>query len=354
MSCQYNLLFLFLCGFAVLSALSVSTEECGKDLLVGTSCFIKLKTKNDEKPFEIRWVHDSRTGNILRWKDGNIKTIEDGVSMEKDGSLRFKSLRLTDTGKYRFYAENNVGQEIGNGEVEIKVYETAPKPTVKISCIDGNVNLTCDIGNREDLTLSWFKDNKDIKNDKPRVFLSSTEVQENKPYSCEARNPVSDAKSESIKVSCQGRGLGLGKFLGFDIDWIMLSIIAGGGALLLLLLCVLIICACRSCRQRKKHQLDEEEFRLADLTPGHNGTNRSKQTARGQPAPPIPQEDPMPCSPSPQTTPRAQTQQPKAQIRARPPPPPQDEDEEFPPPLPRPRNKQQRTKRQQEPYRPME
>ncbi|XDV14472.1 hypothetical protein PO909_014714 [Leuciscus waleckii] len=342
MSCQYYLLFLFLCGFAALS------ETCGKNELEGTSCIIKLTTSNKEKPPEIKWVHDTR-GHVLRWKGGKIREISEGVSMEEDGSLRFSSVSLNDTGKYTFNTFTADGTEIRRGEVEIKVYEKAPKPAVKFSCTkDGNATLTCDIGKREDLTLSWYKDkDKIIQNEKKtQVSLSSTEVQENKPYSCEAHNPVSSNKSDSVTVSC------FGKLFGFDF-WVMVAILGGGGALLLLLICVLIICACRSCRQRVKRQQDEEEFRLADLTPGHNGTSRSKQTARGQPAPPVPQEDSMPCSPTPETPPRGQTQ-PKAQIRARPPPPPQDEDEDDPPPLPQPRIKQHRTKRNPEPYRPME
>ncbi|XDV14458.1 hypothetical protein PO909_014703 [Leuciscus waleckii] len=201
MSCQYYLLFLVLCGFA---ALSVSTETCGKDLLVGTSCIIKLTTRNNEKPSEIRWVHDTRSGYVLRWKGGTIKEISEGVSMEEDGSLRFSSVSLKDTGRYTFIAFTADGKEIGRGEVEIKVYEKAPKPAVKFSCTKGgNATLICDIGEREDLTLSWYKEDKMIQNEKnPQVFLSSTEVQENKPYSCEAHNPVSKGKSESVTVSC--------------------------------------------------------------------------------------------------------------------------------------------------------
>ncbi|XDV14466.1 hypothetical protein PO909_014709, partial [Leuciscus waleckii] len=200
MSCQYNLLFLFLCGFA---ALSVSTETRGKDLLEGTSCIIKLTTRNNEKPPEIKWVHDTRNGYILRRKGGIIKAESEGVSMEEDGSLRFSSVSLKDTGKYTFNAYNDAGAEIGKGEVEIKVYEKAPKPAVKIICTkNGNATLTCVIGKREDLTLSWYKEDKMIQNEnKPQVFLSSTEVQENKPYSCEAHNPVSSNKSDSVTVS---------------------------------------------------------------------------------------------------------------------------------------------------------
>ncbi|XDV14455.1 hypothetical protein PO909_014700, partial [Leuciscus waleckii] len=123
--------------------------------------------------------------------------------MEEDGSLRFSSVSLKDTGKYTFIAFTAYGKEIGRGEVEIKVYEKAPKPTVKIICTkDGNATLICDIGERKDLTLSWYKEDKIIQNEnKPQVFLSSTQVQENKPYSCEAHNPVSSNKSDSVTVS---------------------------------------------------------------------------------------------------------------------------------------------------------
>ncbi|XP_051744005.1 T-cell surface antigen CD2 [Ctenopharyngodon idella] len=349
MSCQHNLLFLLLCGFA---ALSVSTEECKKDLQEGTSCFIKLPEKYNDKSKDIKWTHVSSDAVIERKNNKIKKSNAEGLTMDEDGSLRFESVSLNYMGKYLYTVTSSDGTEVGKDEVEIKVYAKAPKPVVKISCTAaGNATLTCDMGNSKDLTVSWYKEGNYFQNDKKsQVFLSSAQVLENKLYSCMASNPVSKETSDSITVSCKGPGLT--KLFGFDF-WLMVGILAGGAALLLLLICVLVICACRSCHQRTKRQQDEEELRLADLTPGHTSTNRSKQTARGQPAPPIPQEDPMPCNPSPETPPRTQNQ-PKAQIRARPPPPPQDDDEEDPPPLPRPRNKQHRTKRNQEPYRPME
>ncbi|XP_039504248.1 T-cell surface antigen CD2-like isoform X1 [Pimephales promelas] len=249
MNCKYNLLLLFLCGFA---ALSVSTETCGTDLQVGTSCIIKRKTNNNkEKPHERKWVH-SINGNILRWKDKKVRVIYEGISMEEDGSLRLLNVSLKDTGKFTFTEFNDVGTEIGKDEVEIKVYEKAPKPTVIPKCSkDGNATLSCNIGNRKDLTVSWYKEDKKIQNEtNPQMFLSSTQVQEYKPYSCEAHNPVSKDKSESTPISCSGSGFGPGgKLFGFDF-WAMVGIQAGLGALLLLLICVLIICACKRCQER--------------------------------------------------------------------------------------------------------
>ncbi|XP_051750574.1 T-cell surface antigen CD2-like isoform X22 [Ctenopharyngodon idella] len=296
---QYSLL-LILCGF---TALSVSTETCGKDLLEGTSCIIKLPEKYNGKSNDIKWVHFSSDAVIER-KNKKTKSNTPGLTMEEDGSLRFQSVSLKDTGTYIYTVTSSDGTEIGKGEAEIKVYEKVPKPTVKINCTaDGNAALTCDVENNKDpsLTVSWYKDGKLIQNEiKPQVFLSSTQAQENKPYSCETHNPVSRVKSESVTVSCEGPGLG--KHFGLDF-WIMVSILAGGGALLLLLICVLLICVCCRCKKLQQGQ-DKTEFTLADLTPGHTDTNT------------------------------------KAQIHAQPPPPHQDEDEEYPTPIPHPRTKQ--------------
>ncbi|KAF4119124.1 T-cell surface antigen CD2-like [Onychostoma macrolepis] len=259
MSCQYySLLFLFLCGFA---ALSVS-KICGREILEGTSCTIKLKTKNSDRPNEIKWIHFT-SGDVIHWKNGKIKMNTLGVKMEEDGSLTFESVSLKNTGKYKYSLYAGDGTET-SGEEEIKIYSKAPKPTVMINCKDGNAVLTCNTGDRTDLTVSWYKEGKIIENEKnPQLLLTSAHIQENKPYSCSVSNPVSNEQSDSVTVSCPtGEGVpGPRKFFGFDF-WIMVSILAGSGALLLLLICVLIICTCQSCSQRKKHKKDEEELRL--------------------------------------------------------------------------------------------
>ncbi|ROI62525.1 hypothetical protein DPX16_5198 [Anabarilius grahami] len=198
---------------------------------------MKLPEKYNDKSNEIKWTHSSSDAVIER-KNKKTKSNTPGLTMEEDGSLRFQSVGLKDTGTYIYTVTSSDGTEIAKDKVEIKVY--------------GSTNT-------------------------------------------------------------------------------YLAFLAGGGVLLLLLICVLIICACRRRQRRKKHQQDEKELAY---TPGHTGTNRSKQTAREKPARLILQEDPMPQSPSPQTSPK-----PKAQIRARPPPPPQDEDEENPTPIPHPRTK---------------
>ncbi|XP_067258732.1 T-cell surface antigen CD2-like [Chanodichthys erythropterus] len=254
---QYNLLLIF-CGF---TALSVSTETCGKDLLVGTSCITKLQEKYKDKSNDIKWTHSSSYAVIER-RNKKMKSNTPGLTMEEDGSLRFESVSLKDTGTYTYTVTSSDGTEIAKDKVEIKVYEKVPKPTVMINCTaDGNAALSCDVENSKDpsLTVSWYEDGKLIQNEiNPQVFLSSTQVQENKTYSCETHNPVSREKSESVTVSCGN--LVHGHDSGFD--WIMVSIIAGGGALLLLFL---IICAYRSCQRSTKHQPAHHHAHLCSI-----------------------------------------------------------------------------------------
>ncbi|RXN06651.1 junctional adhesion molecule A-like protein [Labeo rohita] len=122
---------------------------------------------------------------FIEKKRGKIKNNNIDGEIGEDGSLTFKSVSLKDSGKYKYSAFNNDGTEIGAGEEEIKVYAKVPKPIVMVNCKNGNATLTCDIGDRTDLTVSWYKENKTIQNEEnPQMFLTSAQVQENKPYTC--------------------------------------------------------------------------------------------------------------------------------------------------------------------------
>ncbi len=90
---------------------------------------------------------------------------------------------------------------VGNNH-HVSVTAKAPKPTVMFGYDDGYVTLTCVIGDHTDLTVSWYKEDKIIQNEKKtKLLLTSAQVQEDKPYSCSVSNPVSSEQSNSVKVS---------------------------------------------------------------------------------------------------------------------------------------------------------
>ncbi|KAK9980499.1 hypothetical protein ABG768_000104, partial [Culter alburnus] len=107
-----------------------STETCGKDLLEGTSCIMKLPEKYNNKSNEIKWTHSS-SDTVIERKRGKTKSNTPGLTMEEDGSLRFQSVSLKDTGTYTYTVTSSDGTEIGKDKVEIKVYV---KKTVFFTC----------------------------------------------------------------------------------------------------------------------------------------------------------------------------------------------------------------------------
>ncbi|XP_051558777.1 T-cell surface antigen CD2 isoform X5 [Myxocyprinus asiaticus] len=250
MNCKYKLIFLFLCGF---TGLTVSEEECKENQMEGTSCTLKIKL-SESKPAEVRWTSD-KSENVAKRKN-NKENVNDGFKLENDGSLTFIKIRLNATGWYDFSAYSSDGKQIGKDRKKIQVYVKVPKPNLKLTCnTDGNFTLTCNAGDGKDLQYTWFEKTNTIRNINTKtstLILPVAKLQVNNQYACSVNNPVSENKSESIKVTCEGAGFKK-KLFGFDF-WIMVSILAGGGALLLLLMSVLVICACRSCKQREKHQ----------------------------------------------------------------------------------------------------
>ncbi len=96
------------------------SEICGTDVLEGTSCTIKMPTKNIDISNEIKWVHSS--GELIHRKNKKIKTNTLQAKMEEDGSLTFESVKKKNTGKYTYSVFNNEGTQIDAGEKEIIVY----------------------------------------------------------------------------------------------------------------------------------------------------------------------------------------------------------------------------------------
>ncbi|XP_051982194.1 uncharacterized protein LOC127643460 isoform X9 [Xyrauchen texanus] len=177
----------------------VSGEECKENQLEGTSCTMKLKSR--EKTAEVKWTNDKSV--IIARRKKNKDTVKDGFRLEVDGSLTFINIRVTESGLYDFSTYDSVGTETGRGQNKIKVYAKVPKPDLKWTCnTDGNVTLTCNAGNGEDLQYTWFDRTNPIENKHTKTLILPLEKVNNQ-YSCSAKNPVSEARSESKTVTCQ-------------------------------------------------------------------------------------------------------------------------------------------------------
>ncbi|XP_036413211.1 T-cell surface antigen CD2-like [Colossoma macropomum] len=314
-------------------------NACNLTATVGDTLNIPLNFEPLNLDDEIKWTHENKV--IFRRKNGK-KAKENIADVTENGELIIQDAEKKHNGTYKVDVYDSKGMAKILKTTMLCVHEMLPKPVVNITCDKGKVLVKCDVQNEKDQTFIWYHNGVQTREDK-QTF--SPKVKNDEKFECAVKKPVKSHKSDAIHVKCIQEGiLGRKTLFGFDLR-IMVGILATGGGLVLLLMIVLVTCACQSCKRREKRLRDEEELRLNSF---HTPPQRSKHTARGQPAPPIPQEDPEVSNyevdePPPKAQSRAKNQQ-----RIRPPPPPVDEDE-SPPPLPQPRKKAPNTKKNQGP-----
>ncbi|KAL7845925.1 hypothetical protein AOLI_G00241170 [Acnodon oligacanthus] len=338
MNFKAGVTLLFLCGLVIFHI-----EDCNAcDLIatVGDSLNIPLKFMSLSQNDEIKWTHD----NKLIFKRAKTKIIKGNrESVNEKGDFIIQSAEETHAGTYIFQVYNSDGTSKASGTVTLCVHEMLPKPVVNITCDKGKVVVKCDVQNTKDQIFIWYHNGvKTSENE--QIYIR--DVKNNDKLECEVEKPIKSHRSDAVPVlvKCTSESTLANKTLfGFDFR-IMVGILATGGFLVLVLMIVLVTCACQSCKRQAKRLADEDELRLNFHTP----PKRSTHTARGQPAPPVPQEDPEVSNyevddPPPKAQSRAKNQQ-----RIRPPPPSVDDDE-SPPPLPQPRKKAPNTKKNQGP-----
>ncbi|XP_017339752.1 SLAM family member 7 isoform X1 [Ictalurus punctatus] len=330
MNTKGSVIVLFLCFLTLFTLTDCST--CQKNILEGGSLTFKLTDRplNDNDRFTIK-----KDNKVVVLKKNNK---QEGPGIVKKDSLELLHVKLSDSGTYGVDVFDVTGINVKSYSEIVCVYAKVPKPRVNITCQDEKVDFRCDVevdkDQRSAISYSWHKNGKEFKKN---VFNFSINAEEDKSeYTCTAQNPVHKSTSDPVEAACFKHTL-----FGFDF-WFMVGLLAGGGGLVLLLIIVLVTLACRSCRRKDKQQRDEEELRLNYVNASQSsGQQKSKHTARGQPAPPEPYDDvsaqEVPCQAEPK---------PRSQQRGRPPPPPIDDEEEHPPPLPQPRKKAQVKKRE--------
>ncbi|XP_076839162.1 uncharacterized protein cd2 [Brachyhypopomus gauderio] len=327
---------IFLCSLLIISY--KASRTCDYKSLVGESVIIKL-SKPAQNTEEIKWTHTSVHG--ISKKIGHVKKRGQNKTgdLTENGSLMVKKVSLQSEGSYIVFIYDNDGKQQFKDTKELCIYERISKPNITVDCKEKEKpKLKCTFQPKKEEEITWLKDGKHVNSKETILEVKNHDYSK---YKCSVRNPVHSNASEEVIADCSDPNEQL--LWGFDL-WIMVAILAGGGGLILLLIVVLIIFACRSCKRREKHHLDEEEFRLNHLhNPSFCDEPRSKHTARGQPAPPVPEDDADEyTNDTSMVLPQIQTKT-KGQSRGRPPPPPIDEDEETPP-LPQPRKKAPRTK----------
>ncbi|KAL6481396.1 hypothetical protein MHYP_G00094760 [Metynnis hypsauchen] len=344
MNFKAGITLLFLCVLVIFHI--EDCNACDLTATVGDSLEIPVKVPSPQND-EIKWIRNKEI--ILRRKKGKI-TFGKPENVNENGHFIIKNADMTHNGTYSVEVYNATTGILKTSKTAMLcVYEMLPKPVVNITCEKEKVVIKCEVQNNKGQIFIWY--HRGEKTTQNEQTFRTHDVKNNDNLECEVEKPAKSPRSDAVSlVKCTSESKSEKKTLfGFDFR-IMVGILAAGGVLVLVLMIVLVTCACQSCKRQEKRLRDEDEFRLNNfhLEIPNTPPQRSKNTARGQPAPPVPQEDPEVSNyevddPPPKAQSRAKNQQ-----RIRPPPPPVDEDE-TPPPLPQPRKKAPNTKKNQGP-----
>uniref|UniRef100_A0A3Q0QW44 Ig-like domain-containing protein n=1 Tax=Amphilophus citrinellus TaxID=61819 RepID=A0A3Q0QW44_AMPCI len=170
-------------------------------------------------PMEVVWHKDS----IAISSEGNYV-----MKCEKNKySLHIKSLELTNQGTYLCKASNSVGTATFTTELKVigkpsfvKIIEPASLESLS-SLVGSEVSLHCSLKGSEPITVSWLKDNHELKEaeniqityENKTALLHITNLQSNHggKYSCQAQNQAGSQTCSA--VSCDATLTILGLFL---------------------------------------------------------------------------------------------------------------------------------------------
>ncbi|XP_031414712.1 T-cell surface antigen CD2-like isoform X1 [Clupea harengus] len=329
MNFQIAFVVLCLCGLEI----NASTDpKCQDKKLEGETHTIILKSPKQDKD-SLNWKCNDKL--IYQRRRMGKPSFSVNVNVNELGNLELTNLNISMSGTYKgeHFGEN--GKSITKIEKTLCVFAKAPVPKLVWKCPpEGVPVLECEPKSHQGFKLLWIRNN--VRTNEDANPLERKKFKSTDRYKCSLSNDQYEGdiqESEEVTLSCGDSE----KWFGYN-KWLMLAIIAGGGSLLLILIVSLIVICCKNHRRHRRRQRDEEELRLSNLQYIGTGPRpRPKQTARGQPVPPIPDEqgyfqgpegDPSPADPKP-----------KKQPRPRAPPPPMEDEDELIPPLPQPRRK---------------
>ncbi|XP_062383268.1 T-cell surface antigen CD2-like [Sardina pilchardus] len=323
-------------GFLCLYILGLTASEECVNKYVGESYTFKLNSPQQDGDMLI-WKCEDKI--IYKRRRGKA---EPKANVDVQGSLTLTNISKSMNCTYKAEHHDSDGKALKTRSESLCVFSKIPDPKLEVKCSSGMVALQCGPSLPEGITLTWLKNNNEMKNEK------SNPLKPQKPgvkdrYKCRLSNGLDKdtrhSKEEAASCAVSGGVSNNNLLFGYN-KWVMIGIIAGGGFLLLVLIVSLIAICCKNHRRSKRKQRDEQELRLANLQ--YTGTNpraRPKQTARGQPVPPTPDEEGYLQGPIGEHSPSPAAPQAARQPRPRAPAPPMEDDDEAVPPLPQPRKK---------------
>ncbi|XP_061257239.1 T-lymphocyte surface antigen Ly-9 isoform X6 [Bos javanicus] len=180
--------------------------------IVGGSVILSLNISVDAEIEQITWS-GPKDALVLAFPSGEIlfldKSYKGRINIPKNNSLSINKLTLKDAGSYKARI-NQKGSEDINERFILYIYEQLQEPQVTIQSVNVSENASCTItlvcsveGAGGDIQYKWTSRDPHASESwgHPTLTISWLPCDADLPYTCTAKNPVSQSSSHPVHVS---------------------------------------------------------------------------------------------------------------------------------------------------------
>ncbi|XP_060976342.1 T-lymphocyte surface antigen Ly-9-like isoform X10 [Dama dama] len=222
--CLWTLLLFLLIGQGASEKESASTVVKG---ILGDSVILSLNISVDAEVEHITWS-GPKDAIAVAFPSGKIllldKSYQGRIDIPENNSLSINKLTLKDAGSYKARI-NQEGSEDINERFILYIYEQLQEPQVTIQSVNVSENASCTItlvcsveGAGGDVQYKWTSRDPHASESwgDPTLIVSWLPCDADLPYTCTAKNPVSQSSSYPVHVSqfCTDLGASRGGSMG--------------------------------------------------------------------------------------------------------------------------------------------
>ncbi|XP_043307518.1 T-lymphocyte surface antigen Ly-9-like [Cervus elaphus] len=222
--CLWTLLLFLLMGQGASEKDSASTVVKG---ILGDSVILSLNISVDAEVEHITWS-GPKDAIAVAFPSGKIllldKSYQGRIDIPENNSLSINKLTLKDAGSYKARI-NQKGSEDINERFILYIYEQLQEPQVTIQSVNVSENASCTItlvcsveGAGGDVQYKWTSRDPSASESwgDPTLIVSWLPCDADLPYTCTAKNPVSQSSSYPVHVSqfCTDLGASRGGSMG--------------------------------------------------------------------------------------------------------------------------------------------
>ncbi|KAF4021133.1 hypothetical protein G4228_013921 [Cervus hanglu yarkandensis] len=222
--CLWTLLLFLLMGQGASEKDSASTVVKG---ILGDSVILSLNISVDAEVEHITWS-GPKDAIAVAFPSGKIllldKSYQGRIDIPENNSLSINKLTLKDAGSYKARI-NQKGSEDINERFILYIYEQLQEPQVTIQSVNVSENASCTItlvcsaeGAGGDVQYKWTSRDPRASESwgDPTLIVSWLPCDADLPYTCTAKNPVSESSSYPVHVSqfCTDLGASRGGSMG--------------------------------------------------------------------------------------------------------------------------------------------